>query len=1227
MFHIFYVNKGYMLVLEPPALGSVYDLQQCIYESTSVEIQEQVLFLSGGESVASGAMLSSYLGAGTDTNPVYLVRRVTNADRENVNTPEKDGINNLYQNWISGVEKIDKTSASSAISAEYAKLGKYGIQLADMIFKFCAKVVSEHQHLNQGWMAVISNLDDNINRIQKRMDRSMHQSERLATIRDKGKELLNGFDQVLNTLNTIVIPGHLLSSSQAPMSPQNELSDSGGSVEDMTLYDWISSKDPIYSLNVLVEHVMSHLQKTDDTDLRDAKLNFEAVKDLVKKTDYRDIRGIDKRLAMLDTKLRSLEENHIIMKDIANHIVQPTIQDTITNVVTFQRARVEEFSKILTEFYNYALCFIDSKLELLKNISQRFAGWVRQAYERLQQANKRMILFDDKFTGLRQRLDLVRQIKEAPIMYVTAVAEVIRREALQKEFGQWISVYIEKCSRFVTEENKIRTEFFGKLDKHFLRQLFYGMSDQLPNFAPEEVKIDRNMPKVTVGHLRDLRKSFPDMQELLKVTTPQVYNRLSALDPNMSIGQQSQMGGLRRDESFFVREKTTNIDAMNRNFPSTTWLSEENIDMSPASNFLITRHGFSSNSSLNTVESNIATPSELEPLHEFGAVPIEPTHQQPSRSSMSPMKSSAPIQIPNNGQSSIHKESGSHHSGQSSSHFGTPDDNFGSFGSKYMRNSFPRSPPKLIRPQSLQTTGRIRGNGHDDQLVEGLELYQHSFEEFFNKCAATHQRIKDFSSVFYMSLSQSVEEYQRSLKEETVQNLEAIKSAWEEQQQNNANRYNEIKAECDSLLKEKCDELETKCESVRKELSEVVEHERYLRKEKEMELDEQKALARKLNDDLLSVMKAKDDLHVDLLKAEQERRQLAEQLELESSIDYLSIELKAVEQLLKRELTPDEVQQIKAEIEKRRAVKSEEETSQASTEQLQPDAAVRAEYEKAYKNKMEFIIKGVEEKKNKEIATVREEIENEKQRIAELEDKVRFFESAEPTPMPNSVARIMVDSALQVYPDAVMQESCMILPHADMDQSIAFQLKEPPEEPRPATTWTSQTEAESTTGTVVQQLQQSSGTSSKASEDSDVEVANVLSTHSRGTQTRIRSRDMRMMIALTDVYEGCSVLIMWDNAHSTYVVFCTSPTLHFVKESCMLRLGVIPISSIGESNAAPRRNWMFAVVTSVETCQIRKEKNRYNLPMNTRFYRVSVEPLPMDMPSSQSSNSISTSKR
>lgn len=43
-------------------------------------------------------------------------------------------------------------------------------------------------------------------------------------------------------------------------------------------------------------------------------------------------------------------------------------------------------------------------------------------------------------------------------------------------------------------------------------------------------------------------------------------------------------------------------------------------------------------------------------------------------------------------------------------------------------------------------------------------------------------------------------------------------------------------------------------------------------------------------------------MHVDLLKVEQERSQLKQHLELDASVDYFLIEVKAVEQFLKREL-------------------------------------------------------------------------------------------------------------------------------------------------------------------------------------------------------------------------------------------------------------------------------------------------------------------------------------
>lgn len=83
--------------------------------------------------------------------------------------------------------------------------------------------------------------------------------------------------------------------------------------------------------------------------------------------------------------------------------------------------------------------------------------------------------------------------------------------------------------------------------------------------------------------------------------------------------------------------------------------------------------------------------------------------------------------------------------------------------------------------------------------------------------------------------------------------------------------------------------------------------------------------------------------------------------------------------------------------------------------------------------------------------------------------------------------------------------------------------------------------------------------------------------------------------------------------------------MHFVRESSMRRFG-------GDVQGAARRSWMFAVVTNIEYCQIRKENNRlvlhvkypifitlffsYNMPVGTRFYRVEVKPLAIEQSSS-----------
>lgn len=51
------------------------------------------------------------------------------------------------------------------------------------------------------------------------------------------------------------------------------------------------------------------------------------------------------------------------------------------------------------------------------------------------------MIFEEKYMGLRQRLDLARQIKEAPNIYMMTVPEVIRREELKK-VNMLVKIYI-----------------------------------------------------------------------------------------------------------------------------------------------------------------------------------------------------------------------------------------------------------------------------------------------------------------------------------------------------------------------------------------------------------------------------------------------------------------------------------------------------------------------------------------------------------------------------------------------------------------------------------------------------------------------------------------------------------------------------------------------------------------------------------------------------------------
>ncbi|ETN70194.1 hypothetical protein NECAME_05015 [Necator americanus] len=97
---------------------------------------------------------------------------------------------------------------------------------------------------------------------------------------------------------------------------------------------------------------------------------------------------------------------------------------------------------------------------------------------------------------------------------------------------------------------------------------------------------------------------------------------------------------------------------------------------------------------------------------------------------------------------------------------------------------------------------------------------------------------------------------------------------------------------------------------------------------------------------------------------------------------------------------------------------------------------------------------------------------------------------------------------------------------------------------------------------------------------------------------------MDRMVAVEDIVEGSTVLVIWNDRHNAYMLFSSSTYSHFVKESSVRRLGLATTLP-----NVPRRNWILGKVSHLDLCIIRKADNRYRLPVDTRVYRVDVEPL------------------
>ncbi|ETN70193.1 hypothetical protein NECAME_05014, partial [Necator americanus] len=677
-YYIFNVARGQRFHIEVSPQWKVRQLQENIAHLTGIRVDDQVLLKACGEILDSEHLVQLNPSENNPDAPVYLFQRSSRHEKEDSRHWDQE-INEITSIIDVSIENASRSEQDPDLHRVYLNIPLRARECrtaSQNAIHACARFADEHRLIHQvssselflyvsllkipsqGWMALVNNMDDSVVRLKKRAARFQHQVEKVRQQREKATELLQGFDGVIEQLKQIRLPGALLAYSRGQSDRSLH--------SDLSLYAWISASDPQHSLQDLVEQVKEQINSFGQSDAMSTVQNIEKVVELSKDVNCREIKGINKRMSYLDHHLRQAEERDRAINTLTLKIVETPSridQSSLEELLSEHRYLMSQIYAELKELRVICNHFFKSKVEVLGILRMRLNSWIVRVYDRLLHAHNEVLVFEEKFTGLKQRLDLVRQIKEAPMMYATAVSEVVRRRTFHKEFVSWHSLHVDKCVALSDEESQIRAQFSAKMEKHFLRVLFHGMFDSLPTFYVKSLpKFDESLGPIDIDHLKELRNSVEDLKQYLKVTAPQVFFRLSVRDPSMP-SPVVQHGVMRREESFFTADPAFSLSTLTRNFPSTNWLStDDGMDCSPSTmpTLLMTKSPLSrvgSSSSLNMP----AAPS----LNQLSMLGEE--DEIPTQSSSTSIAKSAPIQIPTPQPRQMSEKS---------SQFSTPDDHF-----------------------------------------------------------------------------------------------------------------------------------------------------------------------------------------------------------------------------------------------------------------------------------------------------------------------------------------------------------------------------------------------------------------------------------------------------------------------------------------------------------------------------------------------------------------------
>ncbi|KAM7361657.1 autophagy-related 17 isoform 2-T2 [Cochliomyia hominivorax] len=202
MLYVFHVDVGRMLNFDMTvALSSVENLKDTIERLHGIPATNIVLLVSGGEMLTHTTQVS-YYSAGTDTNPIYMFLTGDVKLPPQLAPAEAD---------LDLREQVERSLELPAVYETVVRRAQIALRMHDLARdedRMCERLVHEQHLQQQGWSAVVANMEDLTEEFRQRFRNFCEAFDRHLERRSSYLELLRNFSDDLSKLSRIpILPG------------------------------------------------------------------------------------------------------------------------------------------------------------------------------------------------------------------------------------------------------------------------------------------------------------------------------------------------------------------------------------------------------------------------------------------------------------------------------------------------------------------------------------------------------------------------------------------------------------------------------------------------------------------------------------------------------------------------------------------------------------------------------------------------------------------------------------------------------------------------------------------------------------------------------------------------------------------------------------------------------------------------------------------------------------